>query len=69
MKKIIITESQYGRLFISEQRIVDLPDNERWEYEKKSNRDYDGDGVIGNPNTSKNNNSYKPPILDTRFFK
>jgi len=68
MKKIIITESQYKRLFVSEQRIADLPDNDRWEYEKKNNLDYDGDGVIGDPNTSKNNNSYKPPILDTSYL-
>lgn len=69
MKKIIITETQYKRLFISEQRIVDLPDNERWGYEKNDNKDYDGDGVIGQPTSTKNKQSNRESLYKNELIK
>ncbi len=69
MKKLIITESQYRRLFISEQRVEDLPDNDRWEYEKNDNKDYDGDGVIGQPTSTKNNQSNRETLYKNELIK
>jgi hypothetical protein len=69
MKKLIITESQYRRLFISEQRVEDLPDNDRWEYEKNDNKDYDGDGVIGQPTSTKNKQSNRESLYKNELIK